>query len=290
MTQTLEQQPVVPQQPMVVPQQPVVAGQQPVVFQQPVVMQPVATQQPLVGQTGDTHRPGMPEPPTTPSLRIYGHSHFLYWWPVWVVGYIMAALTYVQGQVHEIGNNRELFHPSSNLGVIFFATLFLVILMTNFTVRGLASGMVILGAAFLTVLFAYLGWWDTILGWFGELKINMNCGAYFWFSTVMFMTWCISVFLVDHMTYFQVEPGQVTRNYVFGAGSQSYNTQGMMLEKHRADLFQNWLLGLGSGNLVIRTSGASHEVIEVPNVMFIGWKVEAMEQLIAMEPAVPGQG
>ncbi len=228
--------------------------------------------------------PEQDKPRASRPLRIYSHSPLVYWWPVWVIGYVMVLLTYFQGQHHQIGQDRELFHPSSNLGVIYFLTLFLVILITNFTMRGMASGMVILGSLLITVVLAYLGWWDEILSLFGDLKIHLNLGAYFWFSTLLFLTWAFSVFVVDRMSYWQVDPGQVTLNFVFGAGSKTYNTQGMMLEKHRGDLFQNWLLGLGSGNLVIRTSGASREQIEVPNVLFIGWKVDGMQRLIAQEP------
>src|SRR3954469_21814867 len=32
-----------------------------------------------------------------PEIRIYGHSTLLYWWPVWVIGFAMAALTYSEG-------------------------------------------------------------------------------------------------------------------------------------------------------------------------------------------------
>ncbi len=30
-------------------------------------------------------------------LIIYSHSNFFYWWPVWVVGFIMAALSRSRG-------------------------------------------------------------------------------------------------------------------------------------------------------------------------------------------------
>ncbi|WP_020473718.1 hypothetical protein [Zavarzinella formosa] len=238
---------------------------------------------------GIRHQPLTPPParhaaPVAKKLRIYSHSDFFYWWPVWAVGYVMMFLTYWRGQPHEIGTDRELFHASSNLGVVYFATLFAVILITNFRVRGLASGVVILGGLLVTVFLAYMGWWDEIFVLFGALKIHMNMGAYLWFSTLLFSAWSVSVFVFDRMSYWLVEPGQVTHVHVLGAGSKSYNTQGMMLEKHRDDLFQNWLLGLGSGNLVIRTSGATREQIDVPNVLFIGWKVAKMQHLIASEP------
>src|SRR5262245_13338372 len=31
-------------------------------------------------------------------LRIYGHSNFFYWWPVWMTGAVMALLTWLHGQ------------------------------------------------------------------------------------------------------------------------------------------------------------------------------------------------
>ncbi len=30
-------------------------------------------------------------------VKIYSHSTIFYWWPVWVVGFVMAAITYSEG-------------------------------------------------------------------------------------------------------------------------------------------------------------------------------------------------
>ena len=178
----------------------------------------------------------------------------------------------------------EWIHPSSNLGVIFFLTLFLVILVTNFTMRGLASVIVIIGGALVSVVLAYVGWWDGIFHWFGDLTIHLTLGAYFWFSTLMFCSWVITVFGLDRLSYWEVTPGQLTYKMVFGTGSKSYNAQGMGLEKHRDDVFRHWLLGLGSGDLKIRTSGATREELDLLNVLFISSKVATMQRLIAEVP------
>lgn len=74
---------------------------------------------------------------------------------------------------------------------------------------------------------------------------------------------------------------------LFGSGSNSYNAQGMGLEKHRDDIFRHWLLGLGSGDPKIRTSGATHEQIVLMNVLFVGSKVDAIQRLIAEVPEGP---
>ncbi len=221
------------------------------------------------------------------TIRIYSHSSLLFWWPVWVVGYVMAALTYWHGKEQHLESATqvmELVYPGNNLGVIYFLTLFLIIMITNFSVRGLASGIVILGAALLTVVLAYLGLWDEVFRWFDHLTIHLTMGAYFWFSTLMFITWFLTVFVFDRMSHWEVTPGQLTHKMLFGSGSNSYNAQGMGLEKHRDDIFRHWLLGFGSGDLKIRTSGATHEQIDLLNVLFIGSKVAAVQRLIAEVP------
>ncbi|MDB5385175.1 MAG: hypothetical protein JWM11_821 [Planctomycetaceae bacterium] len=224
------------------------------------------------------------KPVVISAIRLFSHSSLFYWWPVWVAGYIMAALTYLQGHQVAIGADKEWFHYSSDPGVIFFLVLFLVILITNLSVRGLASGMVILGVCLVTVTLAYLGLWNRILDICGQLRIHLNLGAYFWFSTLLFLSWTFSIFGMDRVSYWQVTPGQLTHTTLFGSGSKSYNTQGMTLEKHRSDLFRNWLLGFGSGDLLIQTAGATREQIDVPNVLFIGAKVTAIQRLIAEVP------
>jgi len=197
---------------------------------------------------------------------------------------LLAAVSYFYGQQHQIGQVTEYFHPSSSVGVAFFVTLFLVVLITNVSVRGLASGMVILTVLLVTVLFAYMGWWDPILAWAGNLSIHMNLGGYVFFSGLMFLVWLLAVFVFDRMSYWRIKPGQITQEFIFGAGSRSYNTQGMVVEKRRDDIFRHWILGLGSGDLIIRTTGANRDHIEVPNVLFIGSKIDLLQQMIATEP------
>ena len=72
-------------------------------------------------------------------------------------------------------------HPSGLLGVVFFLTLFLVIVITNVSVRGTASLVVGLAGVTLALLFLYFGWWQSILGWFGDLNVYLNQGGYFWY-------------------------------------------------------------------------------------------------------------
>ncbi len=246
----------------------------------------VSTQpQPLTpAEDSPLTEPELNTPEHLQRLRIYSHSSLVYWWPVWSIGYVMTLITYWQGHAYQLGESQTWVHPSNNLGLIFFLVFFLVLVITNFSVRGLASGIAIMGMLLLTVVLAYLGWWDEIFRWFGRLEIHLNLGAYFWFSTVMLALWAVTVFGIDRLNYWEFTPGQLTHQSLLGADAKSYNAQGMGLEKHRDDLFRHWLLGLGSGDLLIRTSGATHEQIDVVNVLFIGSKVELIQKLIADVP------
>ena len=58
----------------------------------------------------------------------------------------------------------------------------------------------------------------------------------------------------------------------------------MMLEKRQDDLFRHWLLGFGSGDMQVRTSGATREQIDIGNVLFVSSKIAAMQRLIAESP------
>jgi hypothetical protein len=100
----------------------------------------------------------------------------------------------------------------------------------------------------------------------------------------MFLVWAFTVFVFDRMSFWRIKPGQITHEFVLGAAAKSYDTENLVLEKYRDDIFRHWVLGLGSGDLHLRPYGAQREEIEVPNVFFIGSKIRTMEEMIAAEP------
>jgi len=218
-------------------------------------------------------------------LRIYSHSNLLYWWPVWAIGYLMAFLTWFDGTAVPFGDHTEIVARAKWLGVVFTVVLFLVILMTNVTLRGVASAVAILAVMFIVVLFAYLGWWESILSMMPHLSVHMNLGFYIFFSTLIFLMWAFSVFVYDRLNYYVVRPGQIMADAVIGGAQKSYDTHGMVFEKIRQDLFRHWVLGIGSGDLRIHTMGAKREELYIPNVAFVDWKVQAIQKMIATRPS-----
>src|SRR5262245_46127365 len=93
-----------------------------------------------------------------PEIRLYSHTPLFYWWPVWLIGYILAVLTYFQGEVVSIGGRDYLMHPSKNLGVLYTVVFMLVILLTNVSLRGLPTVVVIVSLLLLTVSVVWV-WW-----------------------------------------------------------------------------------------------------------------------------------
>lgn len=217
-------------------------------------------------------------------ITVYSHSMLFYWWPLWVIGYLFAALTYLEGTTTLFAEATVIIHPSKNLGVIYTAVFLLVLVMTHATVRGVASLAVITTLLAVTFLFAYLGWWDDVFRAFSGLAIYMNLGFYVFFSTAVLVVWLLSFFVFDRMNYWTFRPGQMIHNMVFGSGAKTYDTHGMMVFKLRDDLFRHWILGIGSGDLHIAATGARKAEFVLPNVLFIGSKIERIQQFVAMQP------
>jgi hypothetical protein len=217
-------------------------------------------------------------------VRVYSHSCLFYWWPVWASGFLMALLTYIQGETVSFGTREVMMHPSHNLGVLFTFTVLLVILLTNVAVRGLASVVVIISAIALVLFFAWMGWWESILSTVKQLAIYMNLGFYVFFSSAMFVIWAAAVFFFDRLDYWVFQPGQMVHHSWLGGAEQTFDTRGMTITKERSDLFRHWILGLGSGDLHIAATGAQAKEFTLQNVLFVGTKLAAIERLVSLKP------
>jgi hypothetical protein len=249
---------------------------------------PVAILQPVVQPAEAPHQAPLEIPenqePVPEAVKLFSHSNLFYWWPVWAVGYTLALMTWMSGTVVQVGNSEVLIHASKNLGVIYTLTFFLVILITNVTVRGVSSVVVILSAITITLALAYFNLWEDVLQTLGRLQIFMNLGFYLFFSSAIFFVWAVSFFFYDRLTYWRIRPGQVTLETVVGGAETSHDTRGMVFEKRREDLFRHWILGLGSGDLLMTTTGAKAETVNIPNVLFVNHKLHQIQRLIAMKP------
>jgi hypothetical protein len=260
---------------------------------------------------------------------IISHSAIFYWWPVWLAGFLMAALTYLDGRQmavvpagtvaekarvvegHDgprdvlvvppgkqlpvdratgaVAQPRLRMAASNNLGVVFAVTLCMVIVITNIPLRGLWSVVVTSGAALVTVLLAVLGWWDPILGALGVVDIHINALGYSSIALFLFVIWSLAYFLYDRRNYLVFGRGQLRVRKALGAGEATHDTRGMIVEKHRDDVFRHWILGLGSGDLTIKTAGMNATQFEIPNVLDVDRKLERIKRTLQEREVVVSQ-
>jgi len=260
-------------------------------------------------------------------IRVFGHTNLFYWWPVWAVGFLMAAITYFDGHVMAVvpegsviqsdaiipgasgprdvvvappgqsvappTKTNEEAQPklrvaaSSNLGVIFAGTILLCVVITNMTFRGMASIIVVAGLIVTVLVLALLHWWDPILAWLGGVDVRMNAGGYLAVAIPLFVIWLFSTFVYDHYTYLIVNSGQVRIREAIGDGEKVVDAGGLMLEKRRDDLFRHWLVGLGTGDLHVKTGGPANLDFELSNVLFLGTKLARIQDMLREKEVNP---
>ena len=147
------------------------------------------------------------------------------------------------------------------------------------SIRGLWTVFVIVLIVMLTIIFAAAGWWETIFHRLNQLSIYINLGGYLLISTVLFVLWLVNFLFFDRQTYMIFTPGQVRVRTEIGGEEMVYDVTGMAVQKLRNDLFRHWILGFGSGDLIIKPAGVPHP-IEFPNVLRIGSVVAQIEQMV----------
>jgi hypothetical protein len=269
--------------------------------------------------TPSTPAPPPPLPDQAPKeIRVYQHSQLFYWWPVWVCGFIMAIWTWIDGHrlaivpknttISQTQEGQEFIvktdaksagaleeaatrsranqsafplHMAQNsrLGAIFAVVLLLVIVITNMPLRGLWSVIVIVTIILVSVILALADWWDIIFRKLGDLHIYINLAGYFLISFGLLAMWLFAFYFFDRQTYMIFTPGQLKVCLEIGGGETAYDTMGMTIQKHRDDLFRHWILGLGSGDLTVRTAGAQSHEFQMHNVLNVSTKLRLIEEM-----------
>jgi hypothetical protein len=174
----------------------------------------------------------------------------------------------------------------SGFGVVFIVVLLLVIFITNVPIRGLWSVIVILTLVLVAIVLALAGWWDDILEAAAHSHVFINAFGYSAISLPLLALWLVVVLFFDRRMYMVFAPGQLLVRQDIGSGEVAYDTVGMVVAKRRSDPFRHWLLGFGSGDLLVKTSGANAQQIEMHNVLFVGGKLKLIQQMLQTREVV----
>lgn len=273
-------------------------------------------------------------PPHKREITLISHSMLFYWWPIWLIGFLMAGLTWYEdsrlailpsqlsvkaGERGEKANSYRVdVKPDRDtgaldeaarlsdvpgavpnpfptrvsrkawMGPLFCVILLLTVVITNVQLRGLWSFLVLLMLLVIALALSLFGAWEKLLSAVGDLHIYINMAGYLFIASVVFGLWLVSVLIFDQRTYIKVTPGQIQVCEHVGAAIRTYDTVGISFEKQRDDIFRHWLLGFFSGDLIVKTSGAERETIRLPNVLWIGWRLEELQKLLAEKSVVAG--
>jgi hypothetical protein len=171
---------------------------------------------------------------------------------------------------------------SKNLGVVFVVILLLVVVITNVPFRGLWSALVIGTVVSLSILFAWLDWWDTILIYLSWLDIRINAAGYLVISSTLFVLWLFVFLLFDRQIYIVFRPGTMIVRLEIGGAETVLDTVGMSVEKQRSDFFRHWILGFfTAGDLIVKPANKAE--FHFPNVLMISSRVKRIEDTLQIK-------
>ena len=260
-----------------------------------------------------------PGQPRVSEVKLISHSSLFYWWPVWFLAFFMAIWTFIENNrlavvppygtvVVEGAGKYTLEFPGRStrslddaarratsdepafptrvsekpwLGAMFVIGLIITILITNVPLRGLWSFLMIIMIIVLALSISLMGAWDEIFKQLGNLHIYINMAGYLFIGSAVFVMWALATLIFDRRSYIIFTPGQIRYCEHIGDSVQTYSTIGVNMEKQRDDLFRHYILGFGSGDLIVRVgAGADRREIKLPNVLFIDWRLRDVEDML----------
>ncbi|MBE06674.1 MAG: hypothetical protein CMO37_05175 [Verrucomicrobiaceae bacterium] len=200
-------------------------------------------------------------------IIFYSHSQIMYLWPIWLGSFAISDLTSFFDNF-----NRELDGKVFALpGVTLFhlVVMAVVIFFTSVNLRGVWAVVFAVSAVALGLAFSVWDFWEPILKRLGDLELYVNPDFYRAMGVVIFIPWLFVVFVFDLRRYFHFRPSQVTMVHEIGEGEKTFDSFGVVMEKHRDNYVQHMALGFGSGDLSISTHGGDSDIITFRNVFRI---------------------
>tara|TARA_B100001250_G_scaffold413912_1_gene449732 strand:+ start:2483 stop:3460 length:978 start_codon:yes stop_codon:yes gene_type:complete len=206
-------------------------------------------------------------------IIFYSHSQIMYLWPIWLGAFVISDLINFFDMFNRSLENTTLKETEvfALPGVTLFhlVVMAVVIFFTSVNLRGVWAMVFAVSAIALGLAFSVWDVWEPILKRLGDLKLYVNSDFYRAMGVVIFIPWLFVVFVFDLRRYFHFRPSQVTMVHEIGEGEKTFDSFGVVMEKHRDNYVQHMALGFGSGDLSISTHGGDSDVITFRNVFRI---------------------
>lgn len=228
-------------------------------------------------------------------VRLVAHSNIIYWWAVWLYGYICALATYINHVAVPFQGKQIKFFPDAWLGMSYVGVLLFVIVFTNVRARTLHTFII---AAVVALALVGLEWrWGlaSVFSFLPEIRVEMNLAFYMMISTSLLLIWIVVVFFIDPLTYWRFGGGQVVERHRLGnATGHVYDTRGMLMRRLPDDLFRHKVLGLGflglgTGDLVFKASIPGAEPFVIENVWRGTAQMRQLERVLTQSGGIPAK-
>ena len=210
------------------------------------------------------------------TLKIYTHSPILYWWPIWLLGFVFGFVSmFVSGEGTEAAARVQ--------GQTFVFVLVFVIFSTTVKLRGANSVILGLILAIGGILLATANLSGPIASFIGGLDIRMSPAFYWFVSISVFLMWAIMIFGFDKVKFYEVAPGQVRERVFWGSGDRAESGANARCKYLKDDFLRHRMLGLVVTGDIEITLGDG-EVWYLHNVLFAKEKANRINELIVTRP------
>ena len=209
-------------------------------------------------------------------LRVYTHSPILYWWPIWLLGFVFGFLSlFVGGEGTEAAARVQ--------GQTFVFVLVFVIFSTTVKLRGANSVILGLLLAIGGILLATANLSGPIANFIGGLDIRMSPAFYWFVGLTVFLMWAVMIFGFDKVKFYEIAPGQVRERVFWGSGDRAESGANARCKYLKDDFLRHRMLGLiVTGDIEITL--ANGEVWYLHNVIFAKQKANRINELIVTRP------
>lgn len=244
------------------------------------------------------------------SVTLRQHPDIFYWWPIWLLAFVLAGLGTWRGHhlvvappgatietdasgtvaVTPPPATEDAPRPTVKVvggvprtgSVIFLVTLVLVVFLTAVQLGkvGEVILMTLLGLGVVGLLLATIYRPDFFesLEVLRELPVYLSVGTYLFLGCTLFPLWVLSVLVFPHDTLtftgthlvLQKDFGEIVQPYTPGAVRVSVSSGGM----------KEYILGMGSGTVVVTLTGPEPKTFEFHGVLFVGAKMAQVQRLI----------
>ena len=208
-------------------------------------------------------------------LRMYSHSSIIYWWPLWVFGFLFYILS-----ITGLGASDT---AQRIMGLTYTIILLFVVFSTTVRLRGANSVIFGLTVVIGIILLATSGYTGLLTNFAASLDVRMSSTFYLVVGAGVFLEWVLMFWGFDRVKYWEIVPGQMHERIFWGSGNKSESGANAKCVYRADDFLRHRILGWNStGDLEIVLGDGS--VWNLSNVIRAKQKAKRINELIVMRP------